>query len=155
MSEVAVPTSGEEPPRIRLRKTGNGASSMSCLRPSSLCCSCSPGRWYLLDSAPGHRFIVDRIGELQTSTGLKFRIGRIDGSLFGKAKIRQLAVSDQQGVFLTAPLVTVDWTPGAWLRNRLWIDSLTAERVDLIRLPRTKPSTKKGPILPGFDIGTR
>ncbi|MES2137433.1 MAG: translocation/assembly module TamB, partial [Pseudomonadota bacterium] len=34
----------------------------------------------------------------------------------------------------------------------LSIDSLTAERVSLIRLPKLKPSTRKGPILPGFDI---
>ncbi len=29
---------------------------------------------------------------------------------------------------------------------------MTAERVALIRLPKLKPSTRKGPILPGFDI---
>ena len=42
--------------------------------------------------------------------------------------------------------------PAAWLDNKLYLDSLTAQRVTLIRLPKLKPSTKKGPILPGFDI---
>src|SRR5207247_7397408 len=42
--------------------------------------------------------------------------------------------------------------PGAWLENKLDVQSLTAERVTLVRLPKLKPSTKKGPILPGFDI---
>ncbi|MFL6740557.1 MAG: translocation/assembly module TamB, partial [Sphingomicrobium sp.] len=106
----------------------------------------------LLDTAPGHRFIVDRIGELETASGLRFHIGRIDGSIFGKSQLRNVAVSDQRGVFLTSPEIELDWSPGAWLYNSLKIDSLTAERINLLRLPKLKPSLKKGPILPKFDI---
>ena len=106
----------------------------------------------LLDSAPGHRFIVDQIGKLQTASGLRIRIGRIDGSIFGKSQLRNVSVADGRGVFLTLPNIKLDWAPGAWLYNRLSIDSVTADRVTLIRLPKLKPSTKKGPILPGFDI---
>jgi translocation and assembly module TamB len=106
----------------------------------------------LLDTAPGHRFIVDRIGRLETASGLKIRIGRIDGSIFGKSQLRNVAVSDSRGVFLTSPNIKLDWAPGAWLYNALHIDSVTAERVTLIRAPKLKPTGKKGPILPGFDI---
>jgi translocation and assembly module TamB len=106
----------------------------------------------LLDTAPGHRFIIDRIARIETSSGLHFRIGRIDGSVFGKSKLRNVAIADARGTFLTSPEIDLDWSPGAWLSNSLRIDSLTAERVTLIRLPKLKPSTKKGPILPGFDI---
>jgi translocation and assembly module TamB len=106
----------------------------------------------LLDSAPGHRFIVDRIAGLETSSGLRIRIGRIDGSIFGKSELRNVRVADSHGVFLTSPDIKLDWAPGAWLYNKLSIDSATAQRVNLIRLPKLKPSTKKGPILPGFDI---
>ncbi|MEO7654510.1 MAG: translocation/assembly module TamB, partial [Sphingomicrobium sp.] len=110
------------------------------------------GGLVLLDTAPGHRFIVDRLAKIETSSGLKFRIGRIDGSIFGAARLRHVRVLDQQGVFLTSPQIDLDWAPAAWLSNTLSFDSITAERVDLIRLPRLKPSTKKGPILPNFDI---
>ena len=106
----------------------------------------------LLDSSPGHRFIVDRLAKLETSSGLRIQIGRIDGSIFGVSQLRNVRVSDPQGVFLTSPNIKLDWTPGAWLRNKLHIDHLTAERVSLIRLPETRPSLKKGPILPNFDI---
>lgn len=106
----------------------------------------------LLDSAPGHRFIVDQLGKLETASGLRIHIGRIDGSIFGKSELRNVTVADKNGVFLTSPNIKLDWTPGAWLYNRLHVDSVTAERMTLIRLPRLKPSTKKGPILPGFDI---
>src|SRR3954466_12571335 len=106
----------------------------------------------LLDSAPGHRWIVDRIAGIETASGLRIRIGRIDGSIFGKSQLRNVTVADSGGVFLASPNIKLDWTPGAWLENRLLIDSMTAERVALIRLPKLKPSTRKGPILPGFDI---
>ena len=110
------------------------------------------GALVLLDTAPGHRFIADRIGRFETASGLKVRIGRIDGSIFGKSQLRNVAVSDQRGVFLTSPDIKLDWAPGAWLANKLSIDSLTADRLVFVRIPKLKPSTKKGPILPGFDI---
>jgi translocation and assembly module TamB len=110
------------------------------------------GALVLLDTAPGHRFIVDRISRLETSSGLRIHIGRIDGSIFGKSQLRNVTVSDTRGIFLTSPNIKLDWTPGAWLRNRLSIDSLTAERVSLVRLPALRPSTTKKPILPSFDI---
>src|SRR4051794_24957922 len=106
----------------------------------------------LLDSAPGHRWLIDRIAGIETASGLRIRIGRIDGSIFGKSQLRNVSIADSRGVFLTSPNIKLDWTPGAWLENKLYVDSLTAERVTLIRLPRLKPSTRKGPILPGYDI---
>src|SRR5262249_11365316 len=106
----------------------------------------------LIDTAPGHRFIVDRLAGVEKASGLRFHIVRIDGSIFGKSKLRGVSISDQNGVFLTSPEIDLDWSPGAWLYNSLHIDSLTAERVTLVRLPKLKPSAKKGPILPKFDL---
>ncbi|MBV9527787.1 MAG: translocation/assembly module TamB domain-containing protein [Sphingomonas sp.] len=110
------------------------------------------GTLILLDTAPGHRFIIDRIAAFETASGLKVRIGRIDGSIFGKSQLKNVAVSDTRGTFLTSPEIDLDWTPGAWLANKLHIDSVTADKVTLIRLPKLRPSLKPGPILPGFDI---
>ncbi len=106
----------------------------------------------VIDTAPGHRFLVDRIGQLETATGMRFRIGRIEGSIFGKVKLKKVEVLDGKGVFASSPEIDLDWAPGAWLYNTLHIDSLEAEQFRLIRLPALKPTTKKGPILPGFDI---
>ena len=75
----------------------------------------------LLDTAPGHRWLVDRIGG-RTATGLRFRIGRIEGSIFGESRLRNVQVLDQRGVFLTSPEITLDWSPAAWLTNSLSID---------------------------------
>ncbi len=106
----------------------------------------------LLDTAPGHRFIVDRLAKFETASGLNIRIGRIDGSIFGKSRLKNVSVSDNQGVFLRSPEIELDWAPGAWLYNSLHIDRLSARRVQLVRLPKLKATGRKGPILPGFDI---
>ena len=110
------------------------------------------GGLILLDTGPGHRFIVDRIAQVETATGLRIRVARIEGSIYGEARLKGVAVSDPQGVFLTSPEIVVDWAPGAWLYNSLHIDKLGSERVTLHRLPRPRKTGRKGPILPDFDI---
>ncbi len=110
------------------------------------------GGLVLLDTAPGHRFIVDRIAQMETATGLRIRVGRIDGSIFGEARLKNVAVSDPQGVFLTSSEIRIDWAPGAWLYNSLHIDRLESPRVTLHRLPKLRKTGRKGPLLPDFDI---
>ena len=66
------------------------------------------GLLVLLDSAPGHRFIVDQVGRLEIASGLKIRIGRIDGSIFGKSQLRNVSVADGRGVFLTSPNIKLE-----------------------------------------------
>ena len=110
------------------------------------------GALVLLDTAPGHRFIVDRIGQVETATGLRIRVARIEGSIYGQAHLKGVAVSDPQGVFLTSPDIMIDWAPAAWLYNSLHIDRLESKLVRIERLPKLRSTGRKGPILPGFDI---
>ena len=152
MAETVTVAEGSEPPRRRLPKDWARRLANELLALLVALLFLLAGALVLLDTAPGHRFIVDRIGKFETASGLNVRIGRIDGSIFGKSQLRNVRVSDTRGVFLTSPNIVLDWSPGAWLENKLHIDSVTADRVTLVRLPKTKPSLKKGPILPGFDI---
>ncbi len=152
MAEAVVERTSAEPPKVRLRKDWRWRLLNELFALFVALLFILAALLVLLDSAPGHRFIADQVGKLETASGLRIRIGRIDGSIFGKTQLRNVTVADQRGVFLTSPNIKLDWTPGAWLYNRLYIDSMTADRVTLVRLPKTKPSTKKGPILPGFDI---
>ena len=107
---------------------------------------------WMLDSGPGHRLIIDRISAMKPSSGLRIRIGRIDGSIWNKAKLRDLRLYDSQGLFLEAPEIDLDWRPAAWIANKLWIRSVETDLLILHRLPKLKPSPRKGPLLPGFDI---
>jgi translocation and assembly module TamB len=144
--------SGSEPPGVKLRSDWRWRLLNELFALFIALLFLLAGLLVLLDSAPGHRFIVDQIGKFETQSGLRVRIGRIDGSIFGKSQLRNVTVADPHGIFLTSPDIKLDWAPGAWLANKLFIDSLTAERVTLVRLPKLRPSTRKGPILPGFDI---
>ena len=110
------------------------------------------GALVLLDTAPGHRFIVDRLARIETASGLNIRIGRIDGSIFGKSRLRNVSIADNRGIFLRSPEIVLEWAPGAWLYNSLHIDRLSARLVRLERVPSLRPTGRKGPILPGFDI---
>ncbi len=110
------------------------------------------GAILFIDSGAGHRLIVDRIAGLALKNGLKIRIGRIEGSIFGAAKLRDLRLYDDRGLFLSSPVVELDWNPTAYLYEEIWIDRLDAGLVTLVRLPRFRPSEVKGPILPDIDL---
>ena len=104
-----------------------------------------------VDTGPGHRFVADRIAAMRPSSGLRIRIGRIDGSLWTRATLRDVRLYDLDGQFFDAPEIALDWHPTRWARKLLAIDRLAAPVVTLDHLPhlRSKPGS---PILPDFDI---
>jgi translocation and assembly module TamB len=105
-----------------------------------------------LDTGPGHRFLADRVAGLAPSSGLKIRIGRIDGSIYSRATLRDVRLSDPTGLFLEVPELRLDWRPMSWAANRLDIRSAVTDLAILYRLPKLRPSKQKQAILPGFDI---
>jgi translocation and assembly module TamB len=110
------------------------------------------GALLVLDSPIGHRFVADRISTLAPASGLRITVGRIDGSLFGKAGLKDLVLSDPNGPFLTVPDVDLDWRPYAWTVNTLDIRTLALHRGTLLRRPQLKPGDPNAPILPSFNI---
>ncbi len=106
----------------------------------------------LLDTDAGHRLIADRVAQIAPKSGLKVQIGRIDGSIYGKAVLRDVTLSDPEGAFLSVPEAELDWRPLAWLNNQLDIRDLTARRGTLLKLPKLRPGDPDDPILPAFDI---
>lgn len=105
-----------------------------------------------LDTQWGHRFIVARIVALAPKSGLRISVGKIEGSIYSKAVLRDLVLSDPKGRFLTIPAAALDWWPFAWATNRLDIDRLIIPDATLHRLPVLRPTRVQGPILPDFDI---
>ena len=107
-----------------------------------------------INTDPGRRFVADRIGALAFDTGMKIDIGRIDGSIYGAMILRDVAVRDPKGAFVTAPELRVDWRPFAFANSHIDIRALTAPSIRLIRLPafRETPSDPDAPLLPDYDI---
>ncbi|MBA2918349.1 hypothetical protein GON01_05105 [Sphingomonas sp. MAH-20] len=107
-----------------------------------------------LNTDPGRRFIADRAAGFTTASGLRFQVGRIEGSIYGKMVLRDVRVSDTKGVFATAPRIAIDWRPFAYLGNHIDIRSAAAPLITLWRMPALKPvpSQPNAPILPDIDI---
>ena len=105
-----------------------------------------------LDTAPGKRFLIDRIEKLAPASGLGVTIGRIDGSIYSSATLHDVALSDPEGVFLSLPTVALDWRPLRWFTSGLDIRDLLTRGGTLYRLPDLRPGDPDSPILPDFDI---
>ncbi|MPT47245.1 MAG: translocation/assembly module TamB [Sphingobium sp.] len=105
-----------------------------------------------LDSPSGHRFVVQQVEQLRPENGLTIKIGRIDGSLYRKATIRDLRLSDPKGIFFSSPELKLNWSPLGWLSNRLDIDELVVPYARLHKMPQFNETESTGKILPDFDI---
>jgi len=111
------------------------------------------GGYVWLGTDIGRRFVAGQIEALSFDNGMKIGIGKIEGSIFGAMRIRDLALSDPKGVFLTVPVADLDWRPFAYVSKHLDIRSLLVPSGRLYRAPQfreTPPS--EGPLLPDLDI---
>ncbi|MEG3124830.1 translocation/assembly module TamB domain-containing protein [Sphingomonas sp. GB1N7] len=107
-----------------------------------------------VNTSPGRRIIANYIGGYETASGLNIKVGRIDGSIYGKMVLTDVRVSDPKGVFLTSPRLDVDWRPFAFLKNHVDVRSAGAKLITLARSPELKvvPSDPNAPYLPDLDI---
>lgn len=106
----------------------------------------------VVDSQIGRRLVADFIATIEPASGLRIRVGRIDGSLYGQSVVRDVRLSDSKGVFAEIPEARLDWRPFAWLKTGLDIRELRLLRGRLRRLPELKPGDPNQPFLPKYDI---
>ena len=71
-------------------------------------------------------------GQLSTPER-QIRISNIDGALSSRASIREVTISDQQGVWLRIVNASIDWDQAALFTGRLLIRELAAESIEYIR----------------------
>ncbi|MEP6867252.1 MAG: translocation/assembly module TamB domain-containing protein [Novosphingobium sp.] len=105
-----------------------------------------------LNSSAGKRYVIERISGIAPENGLRFEVRRIEGSLFGRMDLLGVAIRDRQGVFFTAPKVTLDWRPQYYLSNLIDIRDLNIDRARLIRSPLLIASKSNEPLLPDLDF---
>ena len=105
-----------------------------------------------LDTQPGRRFVADRLAGFTTESGLNIRAGRIDGSLYGQMRLRDVQVSDPQGVFATIPVLDVDWRPFAYIHSKIDVREVAAPSVVLLRKPALRSTDPNAPLLPDIDL---
>nr|WP_295659030.1 translocation/assembly module TamB domain-containing protein [Polymorphobacter sp.] len=103
-----------------------------------------------IDTGPGHGFATRLIAGLKPANGLRYSVGAIDGSIYGRMTLRGVVVSDLKGVVATIPAVTVDWHPGSLIHKKVAADLIDADLVTVLRRPELIP--QPGPLLPDIDI---
>lgn len=106
-------------------------------------------RW--ADSEGGRRFVARQIAQLAPASGLKIAVARIDGSIYGRATLHGVTLSDPQGVFAEAPVLVLDWRPLSLAQKLFQAREISAPSVRLLRLPKLNPS-QDDRILPDFDF---
>ncbi|HEY0960084.1 MAG TPA: hypothetical protein VGE05_12565, partial [Novosphingobium sp.] len=74
---------------------------------------------FVLDTGLGRRFVADQIQALEFETGMKIRVERIEGSIYGRMVLRNFSVSDTKGEFLFSPQMVVDWRPFSYFSNHV------------------------------------
>lgn len=92
-----------------------------------------------INTDPGRRFVADQLGGYKTAGGLNIKVGRIDGSLYGRMVLSDVRVSDPKGVFVSSPRLDVDWRPFAFINNHVDVKSLESQLVTMTRNPEFIP----------------
>lgn len=106
----------------------------------------------VIDSPIGHRFLADSLASYAPASGLRIKVGRIEGSVLSRATLHDVVLSDPKGEFLQIPEVELDWRPLKWFTSGLDVRKLIARRGVLSRLPELNPGDPDAPLLPDFAI---
>ncbi len=80
-------------------------------------------------------FLTRTIQNALSGSGRTVSIDGFRGALSSEAAFDRMTIADGEGVWLTLEGVVLDWNRSALLRGRLEVESLTAERLDIPRLP--------------------
>ncbi|MEI6419108.1 MAG: hypothetical protein WCO82_08575, partial [Sphingomonadales bacterium] len=107
-----------------------------------------------LDSPAGHDVLARQLARVELENGLRFRVSRLEGSLWRDLVAKDLVVADASGDVALVPELALRWHPLALAGKRFEADRLTAPRLRLLRLPRLRPTTSTT-LLPDFDIRIR
>ncbi|QMW22627.1 translocation/assembly module TamB domain-containing protein [Sandaracinobacteroides saxicola] len=110
------------------------------------------GLWWLARTDAGRSFVAQQVAGVSPASGLKFKVGRIDGDLLTRFSLVDVQVYDLDGLLLTAPLVDVAWQPRQLLGNSIAIDDLRVPSARMLRMWRINPSDPDEPLLPDIDI---
>jgi translocation and assembly module TamB len=98
------------------------------------------------------RHLIER-ATAQLSSG-QARIAGLSGSFPSSIELRELRLSDERGVWLTAEAISLRWSPLALLHWHVLIDQLHVARLDIERAPVSRaPSRSRGtPSVPSVDL---
>ncbi|HEV7346177.1 MAG TPA: translocation/assembly module TamB domain-containing protein [Devosia sp.] len=88
-----------------------------------------------MDNEEQKGWLTNLVQDQLSTPERQIRISNIDGALGSDVSIREITISDAQGVWLRVNNAQLTWNQAALLTGRLEIQSLTAESINYIRNP--------------------
>jgi translocation and assembly module TamB len=107
----------------------------------------------------GKGFLTRLLQDSLSGAGREVQIDGFRGALSSRAALDRMTIADEDGVWLELTGAELDWNRSALLRGRLEVTALTAESLNLVRLPRSEESAAEAsgfaiPDLPvSVDVG--
>lgn len=100
-------------------------------------------------------FLADLISRALSTPTTRVSIGAVEGALSSDATVRDITISDRDGVWFRLDRARIAWRRLALLSRRLEIDTLEIGKLEILRQPipadETTPSTD-GPLLPELPV---
>ncbi|MFJ5370445.1 hypothetical protein ACIPIA_14595, partial [Bosea sp. CER48] len=100
--------------------------------------------------------VADLISKALSSDTSQVSIGQVNGALSSDVEIRDIVLSDRDGVWLRLDRVRLIWTRSALLLRRLDVDRLEIGKLEILRKPAPQPAgtapANNEPILPELPL---
>ncbi len=94
------------------------------------------GVYYLLTTEKGGKLLVEKaLPYTEEYAGQKVVLEGFNGVLTDKISAKKLIVSDAKGKWLEVENFTFDWKFKPLLKKNLWVENLSAEKIDIVRKP--------------------
>ena len=87
------------------------------------------------DDGGDNGFLINFIQNQISAPGRRIRLNSVTGALSSQARIGEITVADDEGVWLRLQGVEIDWSRLALLRGRVSINRLAATEIDVLRRP--------------------
>jgi translocation and assembly module TamB len=110
------------------------------------------GTVFIMGNTLAGRVQIEKLVARLTSGNVQ--LSGLAGSFPGHLTLEELELRDAAGVWLSAKKIELDWTPWAYLEDRLQIDRLQVASVDMERLPQSSSTTtSQGEVsIPRIDV---
>lgn len=93
------------------------------------------GMFGFVQTTPGRALVAHLVGRLASSDGIEVRIEGLSGFIPSDLQVARITLSDTQGAFAHIEGLRLAWSPLDLINRRVWVDNLTAERVEIERRP--------------------
>ena len=100
----------------------------------------------------GQGYLERLLQDTLSGAGREVRIEGFEGALSSRATIDRLTIADDQGVWLDATGLALDWSRAALLRGRIEVNELSAESISMPRKPISNEVDVPAPEATAFSL---